>query len=57
MNPGAAEKHLLHMAVPLHFSLQGFAILCGGALIVPGTFRIALMLGMRRAVRVALAYE
>lgn len=53
----AAEKRLLHMAVPLHFSLQGFAILCGGMLIVLAAIHIAVMLGMRRAVRETLAYE
>lgn len=53
----AAEKRLLHVAAPLHFSLQGFAILCSGMLIVLATIQIAVMLGMRRAVQETLAYE
>ena len=53
----AAEHQLLHVAVPLHFSLKGLAILSSGALVVLLTVLLAVSYSLRKPVRETLAYE
>ena len=53
----AAEKRLLHMAVPLQFSWFGLAILLSGAIVVLLAVLICVMLATRKSVREAIAYE
>ena len=45
---GAAEHHLLHVAVPLRFSAEGLAILSAGALVVIAAVWLALRHFLRR---------
>jgi putative ABC transport system permease protein len=54
---GAAARTLLHVAVPLRFSLGGLAVLCSGVLVVMLAVGLALALTMRRTVRETLNYE
>jgi len=53
----AAARTLLHVAVPLRFSLPGLAILCGGAVVVVLTVMATVAFALRRPVREALSYE
>ncbi len=53
----AAETRLLHVAVPMRFSLQGLVILLGGALVVLFTILATVRRSLRQSVRESLAYE
>jgi ABC-type antimicrobial peptide transport system permease subunit len=53
----AAARTLLHVAVPLHFSLQGLAILCGGAAVVILAVLATVTYALRRPPREALSYD
>lgn len=53
----AAETRLLHVAVPMQFSLQGLVILLGGALVVLLTILATVRRSLRQSVRESLAYE
>ena len=53
----AAEKRLLHMAVPLQFSWFGLAILLSGAIVVLLAVLICVMSATRKSVREVIAYE
>ncbi len=53
----AAESRLLHVAVPLHFSWFGLAILSCGTLVVLLTVRVTVWFSLRKPVRDTLAYE
>ena len=52
-----AERTMLHMAVPLHFSMQGLAILCSGAIVVLLTVVLAVAHALRKSIRETIAYE
>lgn len=52
-----AERTMLHMAVPLHFSMQGLAILCSGAIAVLLTVVLAVAHALRKSIRETIAYE
>jgi putative ABC transport system permease protein len=54
---GAAARTLLHVAVPLRFSLEGLAILGGGVIVVIVTLGLTLRVSLRRTVRETLNYE
>ena len=54
---GAAERSLLHAAVPLRFSWTGLAILLGGCAVVLVAVALALGRVLRLSAREALAYE
>ena len=54
---GAAERSLLHAAVPLRFSWTGLAILLGGRAVVLAAVALALRHVLRLSAREALAYE
>jgi putative ABC transport system permease protein len=53
----AAARNLLHVAVPLHFSLEGLAVLCASALVVIVAVGTTLALSLRRTAREAMSYE
>ena len=53
----AAEHSLLHVTVPLRFSVTGLLQLCAGALLVLGAVQITVWWGLRSSVRENLAYE
>ena len=53
----AAARTLLHVAVPLRFSLEGLAILSGGALVMILAVWITLSIRLRRSVTETLSYE
>lgn len=53
----AAEHRLLHVAVPLHFSLFGLAILCSGLLLVVLAVLVVLWGSFRSSVRGNLNYD
>jgi putative ABC transport system permease protein len=52
-----AETSLLHVSVPLQFSLTGLGILLCGALIVIATALFLIWRSLRQTVREAIAYE
>ena len=52
-----AERTLLHVTVPMQFSMGGLAQLCGGALVAMMMVLITLAYSLRKSVRDALAYE
>ncbi|APV51296.1 hypothetical protein BWI17_17350 [Betaproteobacteria bacterium GR16-43] len=54
---GAASRGLLHVAVPLRFSMPGLAILAGGLVLVVLAVWLTLRLSLRRSVRESLAFE
>jgi ABC-type antimicrobial peptide transport system permease subunit len=54
---GAAATGLLHVAVPLRFSLPGLAILAAGLAVVMLTVALAVQRVLRLSARDALAYE
>ena len=51
------ERTLLHVAVPLHFSMYGLAILCSGFLVVLLTVLLAVAHALRKSIRETIAYE
>jgi putative ABC transport system permease protein len=53
----AAQSTLLHVNVPMYFSISGFLQVCFGAVIVMATVWIAMRFALRQSVRAALAYE
>jgi putative ABC transport system permease protein len=53
----AAARTLLHVAVPLRFSLEGLAILGGGVIVVIVALGLTLRISLRRTVRETLNYE
>lgn len=53
----AAARTLLHVAVPLRFSLEGLAILCGGAIVMVFAVWVTLSLSLRRSVTETLGFE
>ena len=53
----AAERSLLRVTVPTHFSVAGLAILAAGALLVLLTVRIALARALKAPAREALAAD
>jgi putative ABC transport system permease protein len=53
----AAARTLLHVAVPLRFSLEGLAILGAGALVMILAVWITLSIRLRRSVTETLSYE
>jgi putative ABC transport system permease protein len=54
---GMAERQLLHVAVPLHISLMGMAVLSSGIIVVILAVWLAVSRILRLSVRDALAYE
>lgn len=52
-----AERTMLHVAAPLHFSMQGLAILCSGAIVVLLTVVLAVAHALRKSIRESIAYE
>lgn len=52
-----AERAMLHIAVPLHFSMQGLAILCSGVIVVLLTVVLAVAHALRKSIRETIAYE
>jgi putative ABC transport system permease protein len=53
----AAARTLLHVAVPLRFSMQGLAILCGGAAVVVLAVLATVAFALLRPVRETLNFE
>jgi putative ABC transport system permease protein len=53
----AAQSTLLHVNVPMYFSISGFLQVCFGVVIVMLTVWIAMRWALRQSVRAALAYE
>ena len=51
----AAERSLLRVQVPMQFSYEGLALLCGGALVIVATVAVVLAIMLRRPPREALA--
>ena len=54
---GMAERQLLHVAVPLHLSAMGMAVLSSGIIVVILAVWLAVSRILRLSVRDALAYE
>jgi putative ABC transport system permease protein len=54
---GMAERQLLHVAVPLHFSRAGIAVLSGGVVVVIAGVWLTVRRLLRLSVREVLAYE
>jgi putative ABC transport system permease protein len=52
-----AETSLLHVAVPLQFSMTGLGILLSGALVVVVTALVLISVNLKQSVREAIAYE
>ena len=52
-----AEQTLLHVTIPMQFSMSGLALLCGDALVVMLMVLLTLAYSLRKSVRDAIAYE
>ena len=51
------ERSLLHVTVPMQFSMYGLALLGSGELIVVLTVWVVTQLSLRKSVRDAISYE